>query len=64
MVGWLEWDDSAKVAAFRRAMAPMDEHRRNMGSGAAAEDEEETEGPSDPVPAVENATPAEDRDDA
>jgi hypothetical protein len=40
MVGWLDWKDAKKVAAFRRAMAPLDEHRRNMTVGGTRTDAE------------------------
>jgi hypothetical protein len=65
MVGWLDWDDPEKVAAFRRAMAPLDAHRRAIGASHASEDTteaapvptgEEIDDPTTPIPPVASDT--------
>lgn len=58
MVGWLDWDDARKVAAFRRAMAPLDAHRRSIGGSQAASTSTQPEpAPSGDGDAADPSTP-------
>ena len=60
MVGWVDTEDEDSVAAFQRAMAPLDRHRRTLGNGGrdeepeapAVEDDPDAPSPEDPVPPV------------
>ena len=65
MAGWVDLNDPKKIAVFKKAMAPLDAHRRKLaaqgGSVVEEDDEEEVEevddgedvGPGDPVPPVD-----------
>ena len=52
MVGWVDTDDDESVAAFQRAMAPLDRHRRGATNGGREEepDAPTTEAPVPPAP--------------
>ncbi|MEC7519262.1 MAG: hypothetical protein VYE22_05315 [Myxococcota bacterium] len=58
MVGWVETDDEESVAAFQRAMGPLDRHRRGLTNGGrddepeapGVEDDPDAPNPEDPVP--------------
>ncbi|MEQ9077512.1 MAG: hypothetical protein RLP09_26860 [Sandaracinaceae bacterium] len=60
MVGWVDTEDEESLAAFQRAMAPLDRHRRGLANGGREEEpeapviEEDPDAPSpeDPVPPV------------
>ena len=49
MVGWVDTDDEESVAAFQRAMAPLDRHRRGATNGGR-EEEPDAPTPEAPVP--------------
>ena len=57
MVGWLDWNDPAKVTAFQKAMAPLDAHRKSIG-GTRPTDEPSAEPGEEPV--EPSAEPTED----
>lgn len=54
LVGLVDEDDPESVAMFKRAMYPLEAHRRSMTSGATAPSEEEPSvddvEPTDPIP--------------
>lgn len=60
MVGWVDTDDEESLAAFRRAMVPLDRHRRTLANGGredapeepVIEDDPDAPSPEDPVPPI------------
>ena len=60
MVGWVDTEDEESVAAFQRAMAPLDRHRRSLANGGreteheapVIEEDPDAPSPDDPVPPV------------
>ena len=60
MVGWVDTDDEESLAAFQRAMAPLDRHRRSFANGGredepeepVVEDDPDAPSPEDPVPPI------------
>ena len=60
MVGWVDTEDEESLAAFQRAMAPLDRHRRSLANGGretepeapVIEEDPDAPSPDDPVPPV------------